>query len=555
MEFPLIRRETPDKPQPYTNGGTTTSITSRISHTEERNLPGGANWVVQKFGGTSVGKVAVKIAEDIILAGLKEGGGDGRAKQRIAVVCSARSTGTKAEGTTNRLLRAARDAETSGSMDYVKIVQAIEEDHLAAGKRDVSSEAIVHEYAQAVSRECDVLQKILQSAQFLQAVTSQTMDMVMSVGEKLSCLYMTALLQDRGAKAVYVDLSEVITFAPAKGGLGDDFYLQLGTALGDKVRSYGDDAVPVLTGYFGKVPGGLLEQIGRGYTDLCAALIAVGLRARELQIWKEVDGIFTADPRKVPTARLLDAVTPSEAAELTFYGSEVIHPFTMDQVIRATIPIRIKNVMNPRNQGTVIFPDPADTLINKRPGLFRNRSVSSLLAQRSALSKPKRPTAVTIKPKITVLNVHSKKRTRAHGFLMSIFSTLDKHGLSVDLISSSEVHVSMALHSENSLLSGHGEEEMKIESAALRGAVDDLSKWGDIDLVPDMAIISLVGRQLRSMVGISGRFFSTLGENGINIEMISQGASEINISCVIEEREANRALNVVHTNLFTFLEN
>jgi len=150
--------------------------------------------------------------------------------------------------------------------------------------------------------------------------------------------------------------------------------------------------------------------------------------------------------------------------------------------------------------------------------------------------------------------VHSKRRTRAHGFLMSIFSILDKHGLSVDLISSSEVHVSMAIHSESALLSGQGEEEMKIEDAALQGAVDDLSRWGDVDLVPNMAIISLVGRQLRSMVGISGRFFSTLGEHGVNIEMISQGASEINISCVIEEREANRALNVVHTNLFTFLE-
>lgn len=140
---------------------------------------------------------------------------------------------------------------------------------------------------------------------------------------------------------------------------------------------------------------------------------------------------------------------------------------------------------------------------------------------------------------------------------MSIFSTLDRHGLSVDLISSSEVHVSMALHSEYALLSGSGPDELSIESESLQNAVNDLTQTGlgcDVDLVPSMAIISLVGRQLRSMVGISGRFFSTLGENGINIEMISQGASEINISCVIEEREANRALNVVHTNLFTFLE-
>lgn len=102
------------------------------------------------------------------------------------------------------------------------------------------------------------------------------------------------------------------------------------------------DAIPVLTGYFGVVPGGLLNGVGRGYTDLCAALGAVGVQAEELQIWKEVDGIFTADPRKVPNARLLDSVTPEEAAELTYYGSEVIHPFTMEQVIKAKIPIRIK---------------------------------------------------------------------------------------------------------------------------------------------------------------------------------------------------------------------
>ncbi|KAK5129796.1 hypothetical protein LTR08_002816 [Meristemomyces frigidus] len=545
MDYPLTHRAPPAPTPKPTTGPATTSISDRIPHTQERDLPGGANWVVQKFGGTSVGKFAVKIAEDIVLSGLKH-------NQRIAVVCSARSTGTKAEGTTNRLLRAARDVE-AGTNKYADIVQALRLDHVAAGKSCLAPHpAILQRYTEHVDAVCDALLKVLESAYHLNQVSAQTKDMVMSVGEKLSCLYMTSLLQSKGIKALYVDLSEVITPGSTKRGLTDDFYLALSADLGARIRALGPDVVPVITGYFGKVPGGLLDQIGRGYTDLCAALIAVGLQARELQIWKEVDGIFTADPRKVPTARLLDSVTPSEAAELTFYGSEVIHPFTMDQVIRASIPIRIKNVMNPRNQGTMIYPDPADGLGEKRLGLFRNRSVSNLSV--GDAKGPKRPTAVTIKPQITVLNVHSKKRTRAHGFLMSIFSTLDKHGLSVDLISSSEVHVSMALHSEGALLSGQGEDEMKIESEALRGAVNDLCKWGDVDLVPGMAIISLVGRQLRSMVGISGRFFSTLGDHGINIEMISQGASEINISCVIEEREANRALNVVHTNLFTFLD-
>lgn len=182
---------------------------------------------------------------------------------------------------------------------------------------------IQENFSKEVDAECFKLLKILESAQFLKAVTNQTNDMIISVGEKLSCLYMTALLKDRGANAVYIDLSDVITFQLVAKGLDDEFYKNLAFAIAERVNAHGDDAVPVITGYFGAVPGGLLENVGRGYTDLCAALAAVGLRAKELQIWKEVDGIFTADPRKVPTARLLDSVTPSEAAELTFYGSEV----------------------------------------------------------------------------------------------------------------------------------------------------------------------------------------------------------------------------------------
>lgn len=433
-----------------------------------------------------------------------------------------------------RLLRAAREAEKGTSRKYVDIVNTIREDHLTTGKDTVKSSEILDEYSAAVNDECDTLIKILESAQHLTEVSRRTEDKIVAKGEKLSCLYMTALLKDSGVKAQYVDLSDVINFEVGKV-INEDFYRKLSLALADAVNACGD-AVPVITGYFGTVPGGLLTQIGRGYTDLCAALVAVGLHASELQIWKEVDGIFTADPRKVPTARLLDSVTPSEAAELTFYGSEVIHPFTMDQVIKASIPIRIKNVMNPRNQGTVIWPDAADAEAGKKPALFRNRSLSNLLDQ----NRPKRPTAVTIKRGITVLNVHSKRRTRAHGFLMSIFSVLDKWHLSVDLISSSEVHVSMALHSEVALLSGAGpdSEEMKIESAALKGAVDDLSVWGDVDLVPGMAIVSLIGRQLRNMVGISGRFFGVLGENNINIEMISQGLFCRNLPQIILSKTA-----------------
>lgn len=204
-------------------------------------------------------------------------------------------------------------------------------------------------------------------------------------------------------------------------------------------------------GFFGYVPGSLLNSIGRGYTDLCAALAAVGLQSQELQIWKEVDGIFTADPRKINTARLLPIITPEEAAELTYYGSEVIHPFTMEQVIRAEIPIRIKNVENPSGVGSIIFPDSL-----KRNGSATPPPSPEVLAQNGYhkdLSR-KRPAAVTVKDKICVLNIQSNRKNVSHGFLAKIFTILDEHNIVVDLISTSQINVSMALSidvTENSL--------------------------------------------------------------------------------------------------------
>ncbi|MCJ1310196.1 Aspartokinase [Agyrium rufum] len=579
----------------------------------ERNDPT-KKWVVQKFGGTSVGKFAAAIAEDIVRPSLQ--------KYRVAVVCSARSSKNKLEGTTNRLLRAARAAEHDKSNAYAKIIHTIQEDHLLAASTSIHSAAILSQLEHDIRFECTKLLAFLDATQQIGEISVRSLDTIISKGENLSCRFVAALLRDRGVEARFVDLERAVdglinggngwfggggagknSFVLQGGGLDQMFYDGVARLLREAVEREcaATNAVPVLTGYFGTVQGGLLSQIGRGYTDLCAALVAVGLEASELQVWKEVDGIFTADPRKVPTARLLSEISPAEAAELTFYGSEVIHPFTMEQVIRARIPIRIKNVMNPRGAGTVISPDPVGYLteqttssssginnklgetltngnhhhhhhhdplandIHKHPTpLFRTRT-ASLIDPRQ---RPKRPTAVTVKNNILVLNVHSNKRTLSHGFFANIFLTLDKWRLSVDLISTSEVHVSMALHSESALVSsgrsstaagtrggaGEGEEEKRVIDKDLEGAIRELRQYGTVDLIDGMAILSLVGKQMKRMVGVAGRMFSTLGENGVNIEMISQGASEINISCVIEERDADRAINILHTNLFTFLD-
>ena len=187
----------------------------------------------------------------------------------------------------------------------------------------------------------------------------------------------------------------------AEKALPQEFYDSLAVALGERLKQCGA-RVPVVTGFFGPVPGSLLRQVGRGYTDLCSALLAVGLEASELQIWKEVDGIFTADPRKVPTARLIPVISPDEAAELTYYGSEVVHPFTMEQAIRRKIPIRIKNVENPRGGGTVIHPDPeADelasptTLAHTVPEPVSLAALHTLARATEDSQRKRLPTAVT----------------------------------------------------------------------------------------------------------------------------------------------------------------
>ena len=201
-----------------------------------------------------------------------------------------------------RLLRAAREAEKRHPTECRAIVDAIREDHIKEAEKYIRSPDIVSSLSTTIEAECRDLAVFLEAAQMIGEVSSGTLDTVVSRGEILSCHFMAALLQDRGIDAQIVDLSDIIEPTPAHQ-LDQSFYTDLTDVLATKVKACGQ-RIPVVTGYFGKIYGGLLEgRIGRGYTDLCAGLVAVGLNAKELQIWKEVDGIFTAD-RIFPTAAI-----------------------------------------------------------------------------------------------------------------------------------------------------------------------------------------------------------------------------------------------------------
>ncbi|KAJ7201601.1 Aspartate/glutamate/uridylate kinase [Mycena pura] len=547
----------------------------------QNSIDPSSRWLVQKYGGTSVGKFAVNIA-DIVSSYIES--------NKVAIVCSARSGSTKALGTTNLLLRAAsetlrrRPMTQSGSVtpvsnvmtgtptsspraadaypwtlgqtispmarqpdsvpEFYKTVDLIRQEHFNAARASVQDPVILQGLELEIERDCDWLRSFLSASQVIDEISPRSKDTIIGLGERLACKIMAAVLRDQGIDAEYVSLESIVPDfddleAAEDGTLDQEFYDRLSRAVGERVKQCGP-RVPVVTGFFGPVPGSLLQQVGRGYTDLLSALLAVGLEAAELQIWKEVDGIFTADPRKVPTARLISIISPAEAAELTYYGSEVVHPFTMEQAIRRRIPIRIKNVENPRGGGTVIHPDPAEEDatqvaedVGSVPEPASPLALAMLQARATEMHHPRHPTAVTIKDHIIVLNINSNRKSVSHGFLAGIFGTLDRFGVVVDLISTSEVHVSMAI-------------EDALAKKLLDRLVKELQKTGSVSVHHDMAILSLVGKHMRNMIGIAGRMFTTLAQGKVNIEMLSQGASEINISCVIDGRNAVKALNLIH---------
>ena len=449
--------------------------------------------IVQKFGGTSLGKAdRMRGVAEIVKNSLKS--------DRVVLALSAMSSYVKSEGTTSKLIEAA-DAALA-KKDFHGIIDFIEEHHLETINELMNGE--LHEQvSEQIKEELRGLKSFLGAISVIGEMSTRSQDVIIGMGEKLSACIFAGLLNSMGIDAEFVDLSLIIEkeFKEAN----QEFYAYTQAQLRSRIEACGRK-VPVLTGYFGFVPGGIINSIGRGYTDLTAALAAAGIGARELQIWKEVDGVFSADPRKVPEAVVLPAITPEEAAELTYYGSEVIHPFTMEQVVRAGIPIHIKNTFKPELPGTIVDPN-ADSLAPAKPA-----------------------TAVTAKRGITVVNINSNRMLMAYGFMAKVFNIFEKHGIVIDLISTSEVNVSITV--EN--------------SGRLQIAIADLELLGSVSVKNDLAILSLVGRGQRHCVGLAGKMFSVLAGENINIEMISQGASEINISCVIDDQDADKALLTIH---------
>merc|ERR1719233_1529577 len=308
------------------------------------------------------------------------------------------------------------------------------------------------EAAEHVYHELKSLSGFLDALRVIKEMSPRSMDMIIGVGERLSAGILACALRSEGLQAQYFDLSSVCSEGVDATVPG--YHLHVQSHIGDLLDGKANGVIPILTGFVGHFNGGILETVGRGYSDLTAALVAAELNAVELQVWKEVNGIYSADPKKVNEARLLSSVTPMEAAELTYFGSEVLHPFTMNVAISKGIPIRIKSTCEPDLPGTAVYPI----------GMTEEETEPEFGIR-----------AVTAKKGINIVTITSNKLYgSANTFLVNVFSVLNKHQVIVDLVSISEAQVSIAINKK--VMNGGN---------CLDAVIEDLSDFADSSIRDD----------------------------------------------------------------------
>lgn len=441
--------------------------------------------IIQKFGGTSLGngKKILNVAKII---------NDYNKDYRVIVVVSATNPSSKSIGTTHQLLQI---------KDNYRIIDNIESSHInIVSEMNIPSQNLID----WIKSECNKLRSFVSALQIINEYTLKSRDTIISFGEKLSAKILSYTLHIiYGINSKDITLDNIIDFNDHN--IDQHFFKTLGEKIKLNINNYTFD-IPVVTGFFGILQNGLLETIGRGYSDFTAALLAVEYNACELQIWKEVDGIFTADPNIVNNAKLIEYIHPEEVSELTFYGSEVLHPFVINHT---EIPIKIKNTLDPDNRGTIIC--------------------------KSKLSLNPKATAVTIKENIIVINIKSNIKILSYDFFTNVFNILYTHKTIPDLISTTQNDISIAIN------------KTKLYNHQI--LLNNLSKIGKVSYSENMCILSLIGNKMKKYIGIASEMFTILAKNNINIEMISQGASEINISCVINNKDAHNAIRLIHNNL------
>ena len=473
--------------------------------------------LVLKFGGTSVG--SPEALENIIEI-LKDS--EHREKTALIVVSAF-------SGVTDRLINLSKRAAT-GDATFADDVSQLKKRHTEAALYFLSGEGL--ESAKKIMEEhFSELLRILNGVFILGELSARTLDLVMSFGERLSASLIALLLCARGIGARYTDARPLVKTG---GDFGKAQVLE--TETFSLIRSWYNTAVrngssqnelnqstgaviPVVTGFIASTAEGVTTTIGRGGSDLSAAIFGAALDAEEVEIWTDVDGILTADPRHVNNAFPIDSISYEEAMELSHFGAKVIYPPTIRPALERGIPIRIKNTFNRHSKGTLIVKKAED-------GIYPIRGISSMSM-------------------VSLIRVQGPAMVGVAGFSSRLFGALARRKISVILItqSSSEYSICFAVLPSDVVAAEDAIKE-EFEWEISKEEIDPPVSEGSL------SIIAVVGSRMKSAAGISGKFFHALGRNGINVVAIAQGSSEINISAVISRQDESKALNAVHEAFF-----
>ncbi|MBK5291605.1 MAG: lysine-sensitive aspartokinase 3 [Acidobacteriia bacterium] len=441
--------------------------------------------IVMKFGGSSVESIeAIERVAGIVAA---------HAHRHPVVVVSAMGK------TTNRLLAIADEAVAGRRDAAIAQLRELEAFHLLEGGS----------LDGAVDAHFAELTELVKGLAILGELTPRSIDAISAFGERLSSLIVVHAFQRLGIDAIHQDSRDYI-LTDERHTHAAPLYPETYARLRSGLMPLAAKQVVVMGGFIGSTLRGITSTLGRGGSDFSAAIIGAGIDAEEIQIWTDVDGMLTCDPRLLQGVHRIKQLSFSEAAELAYFGAKVLHPSTVLPAVEKNIPVLILNSRRPHVDGTRI------------------------VAQPVPCANPVK--AIACKQNITSVHIRSTRMLMAHGFLRRIFEVFDQNQTPVDMVTTSEISVSLTIDN----------------TQHLERITEELRSFSDVAVEPDQALICLVGDSVATTSGIAGRIFQSL--NGTNIRMISQGASLLNLSFVVAGKDLVSAVRALHQELFASLD-
>jgi aspartate kinase len=449
--------------------------------------------VIMKFGGTSVEDAQAMKRTVSIVRGRRD-----RGLEAVVVVSAMAKV-------TDLLLSAASAAGRGDKAGALAIGARLRHRHIDTATALLEADRLSRLQV-TLHQEFDALDDLLRGIAAVGELTPRTNDLVVSFGERLSSRMVAEAFEQHGLQGTHVDARTCIVTDASYGKA-----VPLESAIEEKLTTIVLPLVkagktPVLGGFIGATADGITTTLGRGGSDFTAALVGGGMHAGAIEIWTDVNGIMTTDPRICPDALRVKTISFEEAAELAYFGAKVLHPATILPAVQKSIPVWVLNSRNSENEGTKI----------------------TAMAPRCA--SPFK--SIAAKKKLTIIDVVASRMLMSHGYLKAVFDVFDKYKCAIDMVSTSEVSISVTVDSNQQLP----------EICA------ELAKIADVKMEGHKALVCLVGEDIRGHNGIAGQVFSAISH--VNVRMISQGASEINMSFMIDEEDVEEAVRSLHKHFF-----